>query len=91
MDKFRLKLLALWLAAFACFLVLESGLPAAYRNTALAVFAVLAVGQFFVRCEECGSSFVHYLTDSRDGWAKSVNFVTAIFSSQCPKCGAKRI
>jgi hypothetical protein len=91
MSKFRVKLFVLWLIAFAAVLVLESGLPAIYRNAALGIFMILVVAQLYVRCETCESSLVTYFTDSKDEWERSANFFEATLSSSCPKCGANRI
>ena len=91
MSTFRVKLFALWLIAIAAFLVLESELPALYRNAALGIFLILVIVQFYVRCETCKSSVVTYFTDSRDDWKRSVSFPTAVLSNVCPKCDSQRI
>ena len=91
MSTFRLKLFALWLTGFAVSLFLRSGLPTVYEYPAFAFFMVLVVAQFYVRCESCESSLVNYFVDPRQEWLKPTNFVSAVLSDECPKCGARRI
>jgi len=89
-SKFRVKFIALY--AFGVFPigVMTAPVSSLVQTLAFGGFCLLAIVQFYVRCESCGSSIVDYMLYRDDSWFKNVGSFNGAFSDHCPKCGLER-
>jgi len=90
-SKFRVKYFALLALAVFLFGILTSPVSSLILNIAKASFFLIALLQFYIRCESCGSTIVDYMFHWDDSWFKKPSSFNPVFSKHCPKCGIDRM
>jgi hypothetical protein len=90
-SKFRVKYFVLLALAVFLFGILTSQASSLVLNIAKASFLLIALLQFYIRCESCGSTIVDYMFHWDDSWFEKPSPLNPVFSVHCPKCGTERI
>jgi len=89
-SKFRVKFIAIYVLAVFPIGVMTAQVSSLVQNIAFGGFFLLALLQFYVRCESCGSTIVDYMFHWDDSWFNKPSPFNPIFSDHCPKCGLER-
>ncbi len=89
-SKFRIKIGVLCAVALLVFMIIAIAESTTVQGVAFAIFFVLALVPYFIRCEKCGWGLDQHLSKTDQGTIETLNISRPLLASQCPKCGIER-